>query len=57
MSSAAMPSKKYALLNTCCTLTFEIYHQLIPTKGGGLPQKENLRRKKTSYGHQVFFIS
>ena len=37
-----MPSKKYVLLNTCCILTIELYHQLIPSKGGGLGRKTKI---------------
>jgi len=43
MSSAVMPSRKYAFLNTCCILSTELYHQLIPSKGGGLGLKMKTR--------------
>lgn len=58
MSSAVMSSKKYAFLNTCCILTTELYHQLIPSKGGrlGLKRKTRDERKPhtdTKYSSRV----
>jgi hypothetical protein len=46
MSSATTPSKKYAVLNTCCFLTTELYHQLIPSQGRGLGLKRKTSDKR-----------